>query len=296
MTRAIPPLGLLLLAALALGWGFNWSMMKIALREVPIWSFRTLCAGIGGFALLAFARINGQPLALEQRYWGVLTLSALVNVTAWNILSVFGVSLLPSGRAAILAYTMPVWGILLSVLLLGERLTLNRGIALGLGMAGMGLLLAAEFNALASSPLGVACMLGAALSWAYGTILLKRHPLPIPATSMTGWMLLVGGAPFAAGALFEGTDWIEHVGWQSALAASYTVLVSFVFCYWAWFRVALMLPVAVSSVSMLIVPVFGVLGGVLLLDEVPRRSDLGALVLVLGAILVMLLMPARAPR
>ena len=50
--------GILLLATLTLTWGFNWPMMKLALQEVPPWTFRTLCVMVGGAALLALTGIE----------------------------------------------------------------------------------------------------------------------------------------------------------------------------------------------------------------------------------------------
>jgi len=42
-------------------------------------------------------------------------------------------------------------------------------------------------------PPGVVLMLGAAVSWALGTVLLKRFELPIPTLPLTGWMMITGG-------------------------------------------------------------------------------------------------------
>ena len=43
------------LAALTLAWGFNWTAMKVALSEVPPWTFRSLCLGLGSAVLFARA-------------------------------------------------------------------------------------------------------------------------------------------------------------------------------------------------------------------------------------------------
>ena len=48
----LPRQGLLLLAALALGWGFNWPVMKVVLSEVPPLYFRGSCLLLGGLGIL----------------------------------------------------------------------------------------------------------------------------------------------------------------------------------------------------------------------------------------------------
>ena len=83
------------LASLTLAWGFNWTAMKTALAEVPPWTFRTLCLGLGSAVLFLALRAGGQRLALPTGQWGRLWLLALLNITCWNMLVAFGVGLIP---------------------------------------------------------------------------------------------------------------------------------------------------------------------------------------------------------
>ena len=87
-----------------------------------------------------------------------------------------------AGRSVILAYTMPLWVVLFSAVWLGEPLTLRRAIGIALGMSGMLLLIVRELGAMQAAPLGTALVIAAALSWAVGTVLLKRYPTRMPTT------------------------------------------------------------------------------------------------------------------
>src|SRR3954464_4789152 len=91
------PLVLLLLVALA--WGFNWLMLKIALAEMPPLHFRTWCVFGGALGLFAIAAAGRRPLAVPRGQWGRLLAVTLFNVTAWNVLVAYGVTLMESGRA-----------------------------------------------------------------------------------------------------------------------------------------------------------------------------------------------------
>jgi drug/metabolite transporter (DMT)-like permease len=55
-----------LLAALTLAWGFNWTAMKVALEQVPPWTFRTLCLGLGSAVLFAVLKAGGHLLAVPK--------------------------------------------------------------------------------------------------------------------------------------------------------------------------------------------------------------------------------------
>lgn len=273
------------LAGLTLVWGFNWTAMKVAVAEIAPFTFRTLCLGLGSGVLFGFLRASGQPLAIPRDQWGRLALIAFFNITCWNLLVVFGISLLPSGRAAILAYTMPAWAIPLSVLLLGERLTLRKLTGLALGMGGMLLLVWDEFHKLQGAPRGALLVLCAALTWAIGTILQKKYPVRAPVAAFTAWLMLIGGVPIYVGALvFENFRDLAHVGPYSALGAAYNVLLAFAWAHWAWIKLATSVSVTVFSLSMLVIPVVGVFSGMLFLGERPGWPEFAALAFVLGSL------------
>jgi drug/metabolite transporter (DMT)-like permease len=286
-----PPSIMALVVLLALGWGVNWPVMKVVLAEMPPLHFRVLCLAVGAAGLFAIARANRLPIRVPPGAWPRLIVITLFNVAAWNVLAVYGVTFMESGRAAILAYTFPVWGVLLGVWVLREPLTGRRLVGVILGLLGMLLLLGDEIQAVGRSPTGALLLIASAISWAVSTAIMKRWPVDLPTTSFTGWQMLLALAPILAGALlFEN-------GSFSPLALStwpfwglvYNALVSSIFCNWAWIKIATHAPISVSSLSTLMIPIVGVFSGMLLLGEHPQSSDLAALVLVVAALAAVLL-------
>jgi drug/metabolite transporter (DMT)-like permease len=281
------------LAGITLVWGFNWAAMKVAISEVTPFTFRTLCLAAGSGILFGVLRATGQPLAIPRGQWRRLVLIAFFTITCWNVLVVFGLRLIPAGRAAILAYSMPAWAIPLSVWFLGERMTARKLLGLAMGMAAMTLLLAQEFTSLAGAPLGSLLVLAAAWTWAIGTLLQKKFPVQAPVAALTAWMMLIGGIPIYLGALvFD--DWraLGNVSLGAGLAVAYNVLLSFAWAHWAWIKLATSVSVTTFSLSMLMTPVVGVMSGMLLLGERPGGLEFAALVLVLGS-LATVVVPVR---
>ncbi len=288
----LPRLGLALLVLLALGWGLSWPIMKIVLRDIPPLTFRGSCLLLGGLGLLLIVRLDGQPWRLPPGVLGRLLLLTATNIVGWNVLMVYGVGLMPSGRAALLGYTMPLWSIAFSVWLLGERLTSRRLLGLALGLAGVAALMGSYRGQLAAAPAGLLLMLGAAMSWGLGVALLKKYPLGMSATLLTAWMLLIGALPVCLAAVaLEAGQW-RPVGFWPGFGWVYNVLVAFMFCYWAWNRIVLMVPVAVSSLGSLAVPLVGVIGGMLILGERPGWNEYLGAALILAA-LASVLLPQR---
>ena len=126
------------IAIVTLLWGCNWPVLKMGVPEVPPLTFRALTLPFGAIGLLLIARFAGDSIRIPRAMWGKVALLALFNITLWNGLLLFGVQQLPAGRSVILAFTMPAWSALFSLLLLHEPLSRRKIVGLSLGMLGMG--------------------------------------------------------------------------------------------------------------------------------------------------------------
>ncbi len=283
---------LVLVSLITLIWGFNWAIMKVVLSEVPPFTFRSLCMAAGAIGLLAIAKFNGLAIRVPPGQWTRLMASALFNITGWNLLIAFGLKYVAASRGVILAYTMPMWTVLLSMIFLHERLTGNRALGLVFGMFAMLILVSVEFTQLRAAPLGALLVVGAALSWSIGTVILKRFPVDLPTTSMTGWTMVLGGIPiWIATPFFERVS-ISNISFWPALGVIYNMTLAVIFCYWAWNKLISHGSVSVTSLSTLMIPVLGVFSSMWFLGEQPRWQEFSALALVIVS-LMLVLVPRR---
>lgn len=167
-----PAKGRLLLILLILGWGVTWPLMRIALVEIPPFSMRVGNLFIGAATLVALALARGRRITIPDARTGLrLCGAALLNIVGFSIFTPFAQLAAATSRVTIIVYTMPIWASLLAVPVLRERVDAVRAVALSLGVAGMAVLiypLAAQ-----GIPIGILFALGAALSWAAGTVYLK---------------------------------------------------------------------------------------------------------------------------
>jgi drug/metabolite transporter (DMT)-like permease len=290
--HVMPASLLWLLAAMTLMWGMSWPVMKIVLRELEPIRFRALALLFGCVGLFALAIIQKQQIRVPAGQWGRLFWLGFFNVTAWNFLAMFGLQLMSSGRAAIIAYTMPIWAALFGIWFGKEPFTSRRLLGIGLGMGGMVLLVSGEFHSMQRAPLGAFYLLVSAICWGFGTVMFRHWPVNLPATSLSAWQMLIAVVPvwlwtlaFDHGPFFPS----QPTTWMALL---YVLMVTSVFCIWAWTRIATAAPVAVSSLSTLMIPVVGVLAGMAMLGERPQWHDIGGLLFVLAA-LATVLVPSR---
>jgi drug/metabolite transporter (DMT)-like permease len=292
----LPRLGLILLALVTLGWGTSWPAMKFALNEMPPWTFRGLVVPTAGVILFIIARAGGLSLAVPRGRWPALLGASLFNIVGWNVLIAYGVSLMASGRASVIAYTMPLWVSIFSVFILGESLTLRRIAALVLGMGAIWILISGDLEILGAVPAGVLFVIGAAMSWAMGIVLLKRIPWGMPTVSLAAWQLVIGGLPIAIVALVIEYPELQPVSGVAVAAVIYTVLGPTCFCVYGYFKVISLFPAGVSAIGALMIPVIGVASSSLLLGEPVGWREGTALVLVCSALGLVLLGPLTRQR
>jgi drug/metabolite transporter (DMT)-like permease len=286
------------IAILTLIWGCNWPILKMGVAELAPLTFRSLTLPFAAAGLLLVSHLSGDSIRIPREWWGRVTILAFFNIAGWNGFVLFGVQQLPAGRSAILAYTMPVWATLISIALLHEPLNRRKIIGLVLGMLGMAVLLGDDLRHLRDLSTGALMILCAAILWAFGTVLLRKWKPPIPQNTLSGWMMVLGWLPLVVVApLFE-THPISYLGNLSGrtwFAILYNIFLAGTLAHWAWFTLARTLPVAVSSMSSLPVPVVGVFAGMMVLGERPGMSEFVALALVLAS-LVAVLLPASAKK
>ena len=264
----------------------------MGVSELAPLTFRSLTLPFAGLGLLLVARLAGEPIRVARRHWAKLALLALFNIAGWNGFILFGVQQLSSGRSAILAYTMPLWATLCAAFVLHEPLSRRKVAGLALGMMGMALLIGDQVRVLKGAPLGVMMILIAALSWGFGTALMRKWPLPVAQSTLTGWMMLLGWVPlvilvpaFDPQPLAAELGALSSRGW---FAIVYNIVFAGTLANWAWFTLARRLPVAVSSLSSLPIPVVGVFSGMALLGERPGATEWVALAFVVAALFVVM--------
>jgi drug/metabolite transporter (DMT)-like permease len=284
---------ILQIAAVTLFWGLNWPVMKYALTELTPFFFRALVVMGAGLTLIGVGYLSGQKVAMPRRMLPSLALVSLFAITGWHMLTAYGLLFVGGGRAAIVAYTMPIWAAILSAIFLRERLTGRRLASLLLGSAAMGLLLLSDLGRLGESPLGTLLILLAALSWAAGIVGTKRFDWGVGAVPLAGWQLLVGGVPILLlWPIVEGAPDLSGVPAMAWIAVAYATFVGTVFAFATHVRLIRLLPATIAAIAMLAIPIVGVVSSALLLDEVIGTREIVALVLVLAAMSLVLL-PSR---
>jgi drug/metabolite transporter (DMT)-like permease len=277
-----------LLVLLTLVWGINWPVMKIGVTGFPPLTFRALCLWLGtpilGLALVAMK----VPFRIPRAHWRELLVLAVFNMFIWQALIIIAVQSLSSGRAAILGYTMPMFSALLGAWVFGDQLAKRSWAGVAAASLGVVLLLWHELSNLSGRPTGVLLALAAASTWALGTQMLRRTPMPVPTLAISFWMtLMTTGVLSVLALVLESDRWVTPSP-SNWFAIGFNAVLVFGFAHAAWFYLARSLPPVASTLSVMLIPVLGVFSGAVWLGEVLHWQDwaaVGLMVLSIAAVL-----------
>jgi drug/metabolite transporter (DMT)-like permease len=277
------------LVILTMVWGINWPIMKLGVQDFPPFTFRAIATTLGLPLLALTLRLLKVPFAVPRHQWGELFWLAMFNMVLWHGLIILAVGSLTSGRAAILGYTMPIFSALLGAFVFRNRLSPRAWLGVGAAALGVVLLLWHELMALSGRPVGVALALIAAAFWALGTHNMRRTTLTVPTLTIVFWMTaLTQLAMVLLSVTFDQPRWKapSNANWFAIL---FNATVIYVFSQAAWSYLARSLPPVASTLSVMMIPIVGVMSGAWWLNETLHWQDWAAVGLMMVAIASVLL-------
>lgn len=283
--ETVPGIAWALLLLLAMAWGTTWPMMKIAVAEIPILSFRAFSVLGGATALLIVARVFFGRILPHRDEWRMIAVVGGFNVALWYSLSALALTHLPAGRSALLAFTTPLWAMMIEGLLYKAPLTVRRGAGIVLALAAIALLSYQDLVTASASTVGIAAILAASFSQTFGSILQQRSGLRSPVYIHIGWQILIGGSPIVIGALLlDGVEWMETVSNKAILASMSVTFFSICVGVATWYSLLRITSMGFAAVGSLVVPFAAISLSALILGEPLTVIDAVGLVLITAAV------------
>jgi drug/metabolite transporter (DMT)-like permease len=189
-------------ALVYVSWGTTYLALKRGVQDaqLPPWLFSGTRVCLAGTLLLGFLAVRGQPLRATPRDLGILLVGGLLLFVGGNGLLALAQRTLPSGAAAVLGATTPLWiAVVESCWPGGDRLGRRGWLGLLIGLAGVLILLGPRLQ----DPLslwyeaGPLLLLSSSLLWAFGAVLLRYRRVRVSPFTAAGYQMVIGGGALA---------------------------------------------------------------------------------------------------
>jgi drug/metabolite transporter (DMT)-like permease len=278
-------------------WGSTYLAIRVGIETMPPWllaAARNLIAGAIMFPAAMGARRRairaGQPLSRwpSRAEWRGCAIVGVLLLVANGAVGI-GEETVPTGLAALLIATVPLWLIGLDAVLNRARLGLAPMAGLALGLAGVGLLSGLGGGSVRVSAAGVAVILVAAFTWALGVLMARRATIPSSPALASGMELLCGGVALLVLSAATGEFGSLHLARISAgswLALGYLIVIGSIVAFSAFGIAVRSLPTATVATYAYVNPVIAVLLGTLFLNERLSPAMFGGGALILGAVVL----------
>jgi len=281
------PLDLLLGVVVVLIWGVNFVVAKIGVAEIPPILLMSMRFGVVAVLLLPFVRLP------RGRMKGIAILSFSLGTVHFSFMFT-AMKTLDAGTAAILTQIQVPFSTLLAALVFGERLGWVRAAGMGLAFAGVAIMLGEP--RLTGNLLAAGFVIFAAFMWAVANIQIKALG-PVDGFSLNAYLGLFAAPQLLGTSLLLESDHREALAqadWGAALfAVFYLGVMVQIVSYAIWYRLLRLYPVYQVMPLTLLVPVLGVVSGIVLRGEILTWPVvIGGAVTVAGVGLITLWRPA----
>jgi drug/metabolite transporter (DMT)-like permease len=286
-----------MLAVLIFAWGGNYTWISIALRDIGPWTFTAVryagAAIVVGMALAVHGGPNQvMPLRGERTRLAAI---GLLQGAALTILLTLSLQWIESTHTILLMYTNPLWALLLSVLLLGERFNIASVAGIALGLFGMAVLtnpLAMPWNAVTVP--GVVSALAATIAWALGSVLYRRGKWQSTFWQQVFWQLAASGVALTVLAVILESHHAIRLTPRLVANGIYNILVPTAFAFWCWSQALTRMRASTASQVLLLSPVFGITQSHFVLGEPLTPAVLASAVCVVTGACLTFWRPAAA--
>src|SRR5881392_1980759 len=197
MKTARPPSWQILLAfaIIYFVWGSTFLAIRVGVREVPPFLLAAMRFFAAGLILYVWMRLKGSPSPSLREWAGASFLGTLIFVVDYGCLF-WAEQRVPSGIAAVILATIPVFITILEIIFLRtQRLSIRLSLALIVGICGVAVLVNHSFS-LGEVPInraGAIALLVASFTWSVATILTRKIPLPASKPMSAAAQMLTGG-------------------------------------------------------------------------------------------------------
>lgn len=270
-------------------WGTTYLVMRMAVVDFPPFLFASIRQIIAGFLLAGFMLTIGKAKIVSRRYLMQQAVAGFLMISLGNGLVAWAEVHIPSGVAAVICSLMPVVVILINLMISkDERPTLPIMLGVAIGLAGIMLIFSEHIGEFGNAAyiLGIVLTFVAVVSWASGSIWMKKNSADANPFLNAGLQMFFGGLWLIPFSLFFDDLRTVHWSGQALFSMGYLIVLGSVVAY-ACFSYALRkLPMTIVSLYAYVNPLVAIVLGWIVLDEKLNLKICAAILLTVAGIYI----------
>ncbi|MGM8364556.1 DMT family transporter [Virgibacillus sp. W0181] len=262
-------------------WGYSFVMMKDAHNYMGPFTFASARFLVGSLTLLVLVLILKIGLP-PKKYWKHLIIVGILQTTIVYLCIMYALRFVDAGKSGIILYSMPMWSTIFAAKFLGEKGTPAKYIGLTAAMLGLLTILGTDMWH-GENVIGELLIVAGAISWGCANVYYRFHLGELPKIQSSAFQMLFGTIGILLATII--TEWNTPIAWTgtSIYYVLFTGILASALCFTVWFVILGLVDMVTATISMMLVPVFGLVLSIVLLGEKLTVSvSIGSILIISG--------------
>lgn len=266
-------------------WGTTWIFIKEGLADLPPVSFAALRFAVACFILLPILWWQKLEIPKDKKIWLLIVLTGILQFFFNYGLLFWGEQFITSGLAAVLQAIIPVFGLFLARIIIGEAITGVKIVSILLGISGLVVIFYEQLflNGMLALFGSLAVVVGA-FGASLASVLTKAKLQGIKPEVVVFWQMFIGQIPlWVVGFSVEGSPANFRWTWKAIICILYLAIMGSIAAFWLYYWLLSKIDVTRAMMIAFVTPLVAVFVGSFFGEELGGQAILGGL-LILGSV------------
>lgn len=269
-------------------WGTTWIFIKEGLADLPPISFAALRFAVACLILLPILLWQKLEIPKDKKIWQLIVLTGFLQFFFNYGLLFWGEQFITSGLAAVLQAIIPVFGLFLARIFVGEEITTVKIVSILLGLIGLIVIFYEQLNVNGTLALfGSLAVVVGAFGASLASVLTKAKLQGIKPEVVVFWQMFIGQIPlWIVGFTVEGSPAKFYWTWKAIICILYLAIAGSIAAFWLYYWLLSKIDVTKAMMIAFVTPLVAVFVGSFFGEKLGIQAILGGLLILASVGLV----------
>lgn len=269
-------------------WGTTWIFIKEGLADLPPLSFAALRFTVACIILLPIISLQKIEIPKGKKIWKLILLTGFLQFFFNYGLLFWGEQFITSGLAAVLQAIIPVFGLFLARIFVGEEINTTKVVSILLGFFGLVVIFYEQLSVNGTlALLGSLAVVVGALGASLASVLTKAKLQELKPEVVLFWQMLIGQIPlWLAGLSIEGSPSKFNWTWKGIICILYLAIIGSIIAFWLYYWLLSKIDVTKAMMIAFVTPLVAVFVGSFFGEKLGLQTILGGIFILSGVGLI----------